>query len=217
MKKIDYKLRLNIRSIILYERLTGESFSQFNTSIEKIFPLLYCLLVANNEFTSTYEDTINFLFTDKEIIESLTKELETLLAFETQFSCRPYFKQDVDEMKDTGSNDPVFVSQLIPILVSDCGLDINFIMDKMSYTEIDDYIYYRDEKYKSRMEEQRLFTYLGMLPHIDSRKCKLESILPFDWEKKKKRKQGLDEIKKNKNKLDEFLKSGNIQINNGSD
>lgn len=210
---MDYKLKLNIKSIVLYERLTGESFSQFSPTTEKVIPLLYCILVANNDFTSTFEDAIEYLFADQEFVKGLTKKLEDLLKFNKQFSYRPEDQEEQIEKKDEVSEESkksIFISQLVPILVSDCGLDINYILNDMYYTEIDSYINYRDQKYRSDMEEKRLFTYLGMSPHVDTRKCKIESILPFPWEKEKKKKEALENMRKHRSKLDEFMKSGSL-------
>lgn len=53
-------------------------------------------------------------------------------------------KEETADINTDKEDKPIFISQLIPILVSDCNLDINYIMNEMSYTEIDSYINYRD-------------------------------------------------------------------------
>lgn len=219
MKKIDYNLKLNIRSIVLYERLTGESFSLFDSSIEKIIPLLYCILVANNDFRSTFSDTVEYLFSDEKFLADLTKKLESLLLYESQFNNLKVNKESTDIVEDTESiikekSDPIFLSQLIPVLVSDCGLSIDYIMNEMHYTEIDDFIHYRDEKYKARMEEKRLFTYLTIAPNIDTKKVTVEKLLPFEWEKEKKKKEGHKTIERDRAKFEEFMNSGALKIDN---
>lgn len=208
---MDYKLKLNIKSIVLYERLTGESFSQFSPTTEKVLPLLYCVLVANNDFTTTFEDTVEYLFSDQEFLSDITRKLENLLKFQGQFA-RNFIKDDTEEEK-VDNSDPVFVSQLIPILISDCGLSIEYVMSEMNYLDIDDYIHYRDERYRSDMEDKRFWTYLSMLPHIDSKKCKIESLIEFPWEKKRKKKEALETIKRDRAKFEEFMKSGSLKVN----
>ena len=79
----------------------------------------------------------------------------------------------------------------------------------MQYTDIDLYIRYKDDKERTKLEEKRLFTYLTVLPHIDSKKCPIEKFLPFQWEEKEKKEKGLKEIEMNQHKLQEFLKSKN--------
>ena len=62
--QIKYNIQLNIKSIVLYEKLTQESFALFDGSIHKIIPLLYCMIVANNDYKETYEDTLKYLFSN---------------------------------------------------------------------------------------------------------------------------------------------------------
>lgn len=215
MKKLKYDLILNIKSLILFERLTKTAFQKFNGTIEQVLPLLYCMIVANNDFKETYENTIKYLFSDEKFLKELSDRLEKLLKYEEQFniSVGNMTKEETADINTDKEDKPIFISQLIPILVSDCNLDINYIMNEMSYIEIDSYINYRDTKYKSDLEEKRLFTYLTILPHIDSKKCSIQQLLPFDWEIKQKKEQGLKTIKQDKHKLDEFIKSGKLKFN----
>lgn len=216
MKKLDYTLKLNIKSIVLYERLTQNSFASFTPTIENVLPLLYCMLVANNEFTSSYEETVEYLFSDEKFLSDLTKKLESLLKFQGQFSNTTFYKEEIAEYKEDKKKNkeekPVFISQLIPILISDCGLDINYVMYEMNYSEIDLYIHYKDEKQKAEMEDKRFWTYLSMLPHIDSKKCKITDLIEFEWEKDKKKKEGLKTIEKDREKFEAFMKSGALRI-----
>ena len=178
---LKYNIKLNIKSIVLYEKLTQESFANFEGTISQLIPLLYCMLVANNDYNETYEDTIKYLFKDENLIRDLSKKLEKQMKFQTQF--KSIFKEDmdfVDNNRNNVSNEKqVFITQMIPILVVDCGLDINYVLNEMQYTDIDLYIKYKDDKERSKLEEKRLFTYMTVLPHIDSKKCPIEKFLPF--------------------------------------
>lgn len=78
MKKLNFNLKLNIKSIIYYERLTGRPFSTFTDSEEDVVPLLYCMLVANNDFKRTYEETIQYLFTDEKFVEQINNRLQKI-------------------------------------------------------------------------------------------------------------------------------------------
>ena len=204
-----YKINLNIKSIVLYEKLTQESFSLFDGTISKIIPLLYCMLVANNDYNESYEDTIKYLFNDERLMKELGERLEKQMKFQSQFKS-PFKEEEInlsDKSNDTSNDKQVFITQMIPILVVDCGLDINYVLNEMQYTDIDLYIRYKDDKERTKLEEKRLFTYLTVLPHIDSKKCPIEKFLPFQWEEKEKKEKGLKEIEMNQHKLQEFLKS----------
>lgn len=207
--KLQYKINLNIKSIVLYEKLTQESFSLFDGTISKIIPLLYCMLVANNDYNESYEDTVKYLFNDERLMKELGERLEKQMKFQSQFKS-PFKEEEInlsDKSNDTSNDKQVFITQMIPILVVDCGLDINYVLNEMQYTDIDLYIRYKDDKERTKLEEKRLFTYLTVLPHIDSKKCPIEKFLPFQWEEKEKKEKGLKEIKMNQHKLQEFLKS----------
>ncbi len=214
MKKLNFNLKLNIKSIIFYERLTGKPFSTFNGSEEDVIPLLYCMLVANNDFKRTYEETIKYLFTDEKFVEEINSRLQKIFLFESQF----FNKEEVDEklpsqnsIQNKEESNKVFIHQLVPILVMDCNLDINYVLNEMHYSEIDSYIKYRDDKNKNRLEEKRLFTYLTIMPHINAKKLTVSELLPFSWEKEEKEKEGLKVIDNHKDKLKNFMDSGTIE------
>lgn len=213
MKKLNFNLKLNIKSIINYERLTGRPFSEFRGSEEDVLPLLYCMLVTNNDFKRTYQETIQYLFTDEKFVEEINQRLQQIFLFESQF-----FNQEVNKeipsQIDTQNKEEqpkVFIYQLVPILVMDCNLDINYVLNQMHYSEIDSYIKYRDDKNKNRLEEKRLFTYLTIMPHINAKKLTVNELLPFSWEKEEKEKEGLKVIDTHKDKLHQFMNSGSIE------
>lgn len=210
--KHKFNLKLNIKSIMLYEKLTQQSFAMFEPTLDKIIPLLYCMLVANNDsYKETYEDTVKYLFSNEKVMKELSDKLNKEMLFYSQFhSPIKDNENDLSIKTDNSSNtNPVFISQMIPILVSDCGLDINYILNEMQYTDIDIYIKHKDDKEKTKLEENRLFTYLTVLPHIDSKKCSIQQFLPFTWEEKEKKEKGMREIQNNQHKLQEFLNSKN--------
>ena len=144
----------------------------------------------------------------KELSERLEKEMK----FQSQFKSPFIEENNVSTIDNTTNDKPIFITQMIPILVVDCGLDINYVLNEMSYTDIDLYIKYKDDKEKTKLEEQRLFTYLTVLPHIDSKKCPIDKFLPFQWEENEKKEKGMKEIELNQHKLQEFLKSKNNEL-----
>ena len=214
MKRLNFNLKLNIKSIINYERLTGKPFSEFNGSEEDVLPLLYCMLVSNNDFKRTYQETIEYLFTDEKFVEEINSRLQQIFLFESQF----FNKEEVDEKSPAQNNtqnkeesNKVYIYQLVPILVMDCNLDINYVLNEMHYSEIDSYIKYRDDKNKNRLEEKRLFTYLTIMPHINAKKLTVSELLPFSWEQEQKEKEGLKTIDTHQDKLKNFMNSGSIE------
>lgn len=212
MKKLNFNLKLNIKSIIYYERLTGKPFSTFTGSEEDVVPLLYCMLVANNDFKRSYEETIKYLFTDEKFVEQINSRLQKIFLFESQFFNKE--NKEIPSQINTPNKEEsnkVYIYQLVPILVMDCNLSIDYVLNEMHYSEIDSYIKYRDDKNKNRLEEKRLFTYLTIMPHINAKKLTVNELLPFSWEKEEKEKEGLKVIDTHKDKLKNFMNSGQIE------
>lgn len=214
MKKLNFNLKLNIKSIIFYERLTGRPFSTFTGNEEDVIPLLYCMLVANNDFKRSYEETIKYLFTDEKFVEQINSRLQKIFLFENQFFNKEEENKEIPTEIDTPNKEEsnkVFIHQLVPILVMDCNLNIDYVLNEMHYSEIDSYIKYRDDKNKNRLEEKRLFTYLTIMPHINAKKLTVSELLPFSWEQEQKEKEGLKVIDTHKDKLKNFMDSGSIE------
>lgn len=214
MKKLNFNLKLNIKSITYYERLTNRPFSEFKGNEEDVIPLLYCMLVANNDFKRTYSETIQYLFTDEKFVDEINLRLQKIFLFENQFFNKEEENKEIPSQINTPNKEEsnkVFIHQLVPILVMDCNLSIDYVLNEMHYSEIDSYIKYRDDKNKNRLEEKRLFTYLTIMPHINAKKLTVNELLPFSWEKEEKEKEGLKVIDTHKDKLKNFMNSGQIE------
>ena len=206
MKEKQYNLKLTIKAICLFEQLTNIPFGQCMNNPEYILPLIYCVLVSHpeNGFTMTYQSALVVLSNPK-IVEPIAEGIKTEIEFLNQFCKRrdAEFSDNTTDNSSSTDTEPssnedrsVFLSDIIPILTSDCGLDINYIMNEMNYTDIDSFIHYRELKHQSELEEKRLFTYLTMAPHVDHKKVKKpEDILPFPWEKQAKQNKFNSEVK----------------------
>jgi len=207
--KHNLKVKLNIKSIILYEKLTNSPFAEFSNQEYQVAALLYCMLVANNDYHFTFQDTIDVLFSDEKFLMEISKDLEKQLLCEQQFF--NVYQSEPQEKTESNTEENIekpFIYKLIPVLVKDCNLDIHYIMNDMHYSEIQEYMQYKEQSDKVDLVEKRLFTYLNMLPHITSKKVKSPSdILPFDWEIKEKKEKVKKEVEANQHKLREFLES----------
>jgi len=59
------------------------------------------------------------------------------------------------------------------------------------------------------MENNRLWTYLSILPHIDSKKLdEPKKLIQFPWEMVKEKETSVNNIKCNEEELNDFLKNG---------
>lgn len=192
-----YNVRPSIRAIMLYENMTGHSFMDIESHQEDIVPLVYCCLFAHkeNNFNYTYEDAVNKILPP--IINSLVDDFQNTMIIESQFRGR-IEQQNIENNKTIDSSieaspsasNHMFLTNIIPVLVKECGLDINYILDDMNYSEIDMYINYSIQKKRDEMEESRFWTFLTVLPHINTKKIKEpKDLIEFTWEKTKKQKK----------------------------
>lgn len=222
--KIEYELKLNLKAIMMYERLTHNSFIDFvNGANEKdVIPLIYCMIAANNkDFNQSFDDTVRYLFTNEAIMGDMTRRVKDQMNYLSQFGTVDFLigYQDVDinEKKDTTKGEKkekVYLSSFIPPLISDCGLSIHYVLYDMPFQDIDLYMKYRDDRKKEELEERRLFVYTLISPHIDSKKLPYDKFMVFPWEKAKKHRESLEYLnnKAHQEQLKAFLNSKPIKI-----
>ena len=75
----NYKIRLNMRAMCMYEAITGKSFFDFSEdNMEDMFKVLYCSFAANNDLKMTL-DTFLRLLEDEEVQKWLIHEYEKIL------------------------------------------------------------------------------------------------------------------------------------------
>ena len=202
---MSYNLFPSMRAIQLYERLTNTSFLELENNPDYILQFIYCCLISHpeNEFHLTFNAAVTSFF--PKYAESLVSEFTSQLEFVSQFKKPDSNDEGNTEGQETSSpeeKEPLFLSSLIPILVQECGLSIEFVMDRLLYTEIEMYINYNAMKKREDLEYQRFWTYLTIAPHIDSKKIKgPEDIIEFTWEKDEKKTKAEEKLKADRQRL----------------
>ena len=186
---MTYNLFPSMRAIKCYEKMTHNSFLDLERNQEDIVKFLYCCLIAHkeNNFKYSFEEACNNFF-PRHINDLLTEfafEMNVINQFKEAESTADDSSIDLTQNSSPKEKENMFLSSLIPILVSDCGLDINYVLDDMPYNDISMYINYNIEKKREAMETQRFWTFLEVMPHISS-KAKIkkpEDLIEFTWEK----------------------------------
>lgn len=202
MAKKDYqefKLKINMKTILLYEEMSGKSF--YEISGEDMFLLIYCALVVNNDltFTKAHFDTI--IQNEKIAREWITK-CQAELDFIQQFEKKVENNNETQVIEDEDNK----LTNIINLLILQHNLDINYVMNDMRLWEIAPLMKTLDDKIKADMAEKRFWTYLTICPHIDGKKIKgPEELLPFPWEKENKKQQALKFMDTNKQSIAAFF------------
>ena len=173
-----YDIKLTIKAICMFEKLSGKSFFKF--SEEDMGMLLYCTFYVTNQAEMKYEAFLNLLEVD-EITLWAVEKYKNILDVIQQFK--------VDEAPQTderngGDVKDLSMTDMATSLIVDYHLDAHYVMYEMGLWEIEPMYRACDAAVKRRYEEQRLWTYIDIMPHIDAKKIKgPDDLLPFPWEK----------------------------------
>ena len=221
---MNYNIKLNIKSIIKFEQLTNKPFSLIDyTSEEDVSKLLYCIVLSNNDCQFTYSQFLQLL-DSKKISKNLFEQFQTVCEVFNQFKNTGTEEENTRDTVEGKESRGTYVKDLAALLVIQGGLDVNYVLNELSLNDIPLYIQALNDKQRERMEEQRLWTFISILPHGDSKKLKTPADLyPFPWELKEKEierekhvEEGvkmLDNILDNKELLDKIMKTNTT--NNG--
>ena len=193
-KKFDfsgYDIRLSIKSICLFEKMTGKSFYEF-TDVD-VLTLVYCAFVTTNRLNYKLS-TFMILIEDERIAEWMEGKFSTILDYLQQFA----ENRDNGGEGDERAKEQPFVSDLAYTLIVQYGVDANYVMNDLELWQIQSLFESAESMVHNRYEEERLWTYMTILPHIDGKKLnKPEKLIPFPWEKEEKKKKADSELKNN--------------------
>ena len=191
-----YKIKLNVASARLFEQISGKSF--FNIGEEDAFKLAYSVLIANNPELNFTFNTFMLLLQDKKVANWITREIEKENNFQAQLK---FVKRNkLVEKAEEGSEDVEAlktISEYASVLIINFGMDAHYVNYEMPLYEMEDYFFVAEMKRRNDLSNQRLFTFLTMLPQLDSKKkISPEDILPFPWEQNAKKANAEEDLKK---------------------
>lgn len=192
------KVKLNIRSIITAEKLLHKSFGKFDLNSESDLQVItYAMVAANNDETLTME-----MFGKLNKNRKLWAEIMNQVKYEFEYMGQFNEAGEVDNDTDICVTD-LAVSMILS------GIDAHFVYD-MRTTDIADFLKGIEENKREQMEQDRFWTYLKILPHVDGKKLKSpEDLITFPWEAKHKQKLRDDEFERAKANFEKFIKSNN--------
>ena len=195
-KRLDldkYKMRMSIKAICLFEKLSGKSFYTFND--DDLVKLVYAIFVTSNNMPIK-ESTFYYLISDERVSEWLAEKMKSIMGYIGQFQ--------VDEAADgenEGQNNEdkgLTITSIANALIVQYGMDAHYVMEEMELWQIGPAYDAVEDMIKERYEEKRLWTYLSILPHIDGKKLnRPDKLMPFPWEAEQKKKKAEEELKNN--------------------
>ena len=196
--------KLNIKAISLAETLLDKPFSDFDFTDENtVASLMYAIYIANTGSAKTFEDFKTSVPSDVE------KSTQDAMAYVMQFNRQAEAEAEADVPASTDRAVGSRMSELANYVIVHGGLDAHYVMYEMDVHEMAGFVEGINALKKERMEEQRLWTYYTVLPHVGSKVLKEPSdLIVFEWEaadKKADMDKMLDEAEA---KLEKFLNGG---------
>lgn len=167
------QVKFNIATLKDYELITKKPYTSINSNdIDTLITLLYCSTEHKSSFTiETFTDTIK---ANQKLLNSLIQELIKQININNQF---------LVNSEDNGDSAEVYINEIIPVLTKECNLSIDYVLNEMKLGELQYYLSYTDKAFKKEMEIQRLFCFMGAIPHLDTKKIKApKDFIPFDWD-----------------------------------
>ena len=167
---------ITVRDLLRYERLLGRSiFAEEPDGATLIYcttPEAYTRYTLE-EWSRTTLGASAFM---AEEARELARELSAL---------QQYSQQPTDSQEPTAnSQEPRTLTDVVTELLTESVVPADYLLERAELWELTIYIEATQRKRQQRLERERLWTYMGLLPHIDSKQIKRpEDLLPFSWDK----------------------------------
>lgn len=196
---MKYNIRLSIKAIIRVEQMLSKPFTDIDyTNIEELTKLLYCAVLSNNPVLFTFEEFQAIVENEKQF-SIMIKEIEKANLVLEQFS-RLEASQSVGE---TGESP--YIKDLVGMLIMS-GMDAQYVMNEMEISDIPVFVEAYEKKKREEMEASRLWTFLSIIPHIDTKKVKSpKDMMMFPWEEEETRKATEEALLRDKELAEKFF------------
>lgn len=188
----QYKMRLNVKSICYFEKISGKSFFNFNE--DDIIYMLYATFLTNNPDTNISFNVFTGILENEQISKWMIGKYQDVTSLISQFNK----EQEMNKVEKFSMENTATMTDFATSLVIDYGMDAKYVMYDMDLWEIQEYYEAVNTYIKRKMELERFWTYIKVAPHIDTKKIKgPENLIPFDWEREEKKKKVNQDMENN--------------------
>lgn len=189
-------MRLSLHNIIRWEQLSNCTFSKLSLENEEHLDALIYVVTKPD-----------ILFESFKLIKQSKAYQNEAIAIASEYQQIFQYQTNV-EGSENKTNEDGKLSDLAFFLISK-GLDPQWVLHELSLIDIPMLIDAINNEEKNRMESNRLFAYLQMLPHIDSKLVRSPTdILPFPWEIEQQVKEKEKEVEESINLFKVFEQYG---------
>ena len=168
---------ITVRDLLRYERLLGRSIFADEPDGAT---LIYC--TTPEAYTRyTLEEWSRTTLGASAFMAREAKELARELAALQQYSGL----DTRDESLDTRDErlEVRTLTDVVTELLTESVVPADYLLERAELWELTIYIDATQRKRQQRLERERLWSYMGLLPHIDSKQIKRpEDLIPFSWD-----------------------------------
>ncbi len=187
-KREETEIRLSVRALVMYESLSGKPFSSVKNNQEDMLRLMYCAFVCSTGFEISL-GAFQEMLEDGKFANRLGGDLKRLQSFSEQFN------NNEQSGNTEQGNAEISITEMVDKLIFEYHINAEYVLEKMQLWELNHFMKGAEDRYKDRMEEQRMWTYLQVAPQIDLKKCNSpEKLLPFPWSKEENKKRKEKEL-----------------------
>ena len=86
----NVKIKINIKTFLIYEKITNQSFNHIDYSNpDNLGTLLYSCFIANNDYKLTQDSFNSFISNNKKFADKITTAFQEEIEFTKQFTSKP--------------------------------------------------------------------------------------------------------------------------------
>lgn len=188
MKFDGYSLNITIKGIMLWERLFNSNFYEIQDDGQQLSQLVYCLFCASNpQVVLKYKTFVGMVEGNQKIAKWVGEKMKEIMYFMGQF---PTDEEDSEEISNEAKEEAekLSITDMATSLIVDYGVSADYVMNEMQVWEISSFYKAAESRVRRRYEENRLWTYMQLLPHMSSKHSETpDKFMPFPWEKAEKK------------------------------
>ena len=168
---------ITVRDLLRYERLLGRSIFADEPDGAT---LIYC--TTPEAYTRyTLEEWSRTTLGASAFMAREAKELARELAALQQYS-KVEARDERLEVREEQAEVRT-LTDVVTELLTEGVVPADYLLERAELWELTIYIDATQRKRQQRLERERLWSYMGLLPHIDSKKIKRpEDLIPFSWD-----------------------------------
>lgn len=203
---MKFNIKLNIKAIIRAEQLLSKPFAEIDyNNVDELLKLLYCAVLVNNDVLFMFDEFCE-LAENENLLSGMIGEMERYNKVLAQF----IKNNGEDSAQSAGQTTPrpPYMKELAGTLILS-GLAPGYVMKEMELADVPVFLEALEKKKREEMEGARLWTFLTVAPHIDTRQVQTaKDYYPFPWEIEEAEKEAAKAIQRDQEIAERFFNEG---------